>query len=29
MVFNGEAFFGQDRVDQMIWRMKAAGLTPR
>jgi len=21
MVFGGEAFFGQDRVDQMVWRM--------
>ena len=29
MVFGGEAFFGQDRVDQMIWRMKQAGLKAR
>jgi 2-hydroxychromene-2-carboxylate isomerase len=29
MVFNGEPFFGQDRVDQMIWRMGQQGLAPR
>lgn len=29
MVFNGEPFFGQDRFDQMVWRMKAAGLSAR
>jgi 2-hydroxychromene-2-carboxylate isomerase len=29
MVFNGEAFFGQDRFDQMKWRMDAAGLARR
>lgn len=29
MVFGGEPFFGQDRFDQMVWRMKAAGLSPR
>ena len=29
MAFGGEAFFGQDRVDQMIWRMKQAGLKAR
>ncbi len=29
MVFGGEAFFGQDRVDQMIWRMGQAGLQAR
>jgi 2-hydroxychromene-2-carboxylate isomerase len=26
MVFDGEPFFGQDRFDQMVWRMKAKGL---
>lgn len=29
MVFEGEPFFGQDRIDQLIWRMKQRGLTPR
>ncbi len=29
MVFNGEAFFGQDRIDVLIWRMKQHGLTKR
>jgi len=29
MVFGGEPFFGQDRFDQMVWRMQAAGLAPR
>jgi 2-hydroxychromene-2-carboxylate isomerase len=29
MVFGGEPFFGQDRVDQMIWRMQGQGLVPR
>jgi 2-hydroxychromene-2-carboxylate isomerase len=29
MVFGGEPFFGQDRFDQMKWRMQAAGLQPR
>ena len=29
MVFAGEAFFGQDRFDQMKWRMEQAGLTRR
>ena len=29
MVFGFEPFFGQDRVDQMIWRMQAAGLAAR
>lgn len=27
MVFGAEPFFGQDRFDQMKWRMEAAGLT--
>lgn len=26
MVFEGEPFFGQDRLDQLIWRMKQHGL---
>lgn len=26
MVFNGEPFFGQDRIDVLVWRMKNAGL---
>jgi 2-hydroxychromene-2-carboxylate isomerase len=29
MVFAGEPFFGQDRFDQLVWRMRAAGLTRR
>lgn len=29
MVFDGAPFFGQDRIDRMIWRMRAAGLSPR
>ena len=29
MVFGGEAFFGQDRFDQMKWRMEGAGLAAR
>ncbi len=29
MVFNGEPFFGQDRLDVLLWRMKQAGLKPR
>lgn len=29
MVFRGEPFFGQDRLDVLLWRMKNAGLTPR
>ncbi len=28
-VFNDEPFFGQDRLDHLIWRMKQAGLTER
>lgn len=27
--FNGEPFFGQDRIDMLVWRMKQNGLTPR
>jgi 2-hydroxychromene-2-carboxylate isomerase len=29
MVFGGEPFFGQDRFDQLKWRMAAQGLTRR
>lgn len=28
MVFDGEPFFGQDRFDQMVWRMQQKGLQP-
>lgn len=28
-VFQGEPFFGQDRIDHMIWRMEQAGLAER
>jgi 2-hydroxychromene-2-carboxylate isomerase len=27
--FEGEAFFGQDRLDVLLWRLKKEGLTPR
>ena len=29
MVFNNEPFFGQDRIDLLLWRMKQNGLTER
>ena len=29
MVFNGEPFFGQDRIEALIWRMKQHGLSNR
>lgn len=29
MMFQGEPFFGQDRFDQLVWRMRQKGLTPR
>jgi 2-hydroxychromene-2-carboxylate isomerase len=29
MVFNGEPFFGQDRIDALVWRMNQHGLTKR
>ena len=29
LVFAGEPFFGQDRIDLALWRMKAAGLKAR
>jgi 2-hydroxychromene-2-carboxylate isomerase len=28
-VFNDEPFFGQDRIDHLIWRMKQAGMKER
>jgi hypothetical protein len=28
-VFNGEPFFGQDRLEHMIWRMRQHGLVER
>jgi len=28
MVFEGEPFFGQDRFDALVWRMKQRGLQP-
>lgn len=29
MVFDGEPFFGQDRIDALIWRMEQKGLAKR
>ena len=29
MVFEGEPFFGQDRLDVLVWRLEQAGLTKR
>ncbi|WP_294120790.1 DsbA family protein [Sphingomonas sp.] len=29
LVFNGEPFFGQDRIDLAVWRMKQAGMKER
>ncbi|TGY88860.1 2-hydroxychromene-2-carboxylate isomerase [Marinicauda algicola] len=29
LVFQGEPFFGQDRIDLCLWRMKQHGLEPR
>ena len=29
MVFENEPFFGQDRIDLLIWRLKQRGLQPR
>lgn len=29
MVFNGEVFFGQDRFDVLMWRLRQHGLSPR
>jgi hypothetical protein len=29
MVFRGEPFFGQDRIDVLLWRMQRFGLQQR
>ena len=29
LVFDGEPFFGQDRIDMVKWRMEQKGLEPR
>ncbi len=29
LVFDGEPFFGQDRIDMAVWRMKQAGMAKR
>lgn len=29
MVFDGEPFFGQDRIELLLWRMGRNGLMPR
>lgn len=29
MVFNGEPYFGQDRLEDILWRMEQNGLQPR
>ena len=29
LVFDGEPFFGQDRIELAVWRMKEKGLTAR
>ena len=29
MAFQGEPFFGQDRLDVLLWRLKQNGLQPR
>jgi 2-hydroxychromene-2-carboxylate isomerase len=29
MVFNDEPFFGQDRIEALLWRMRQHGLAPR
>ncbi|MEX0808365.1 MAG: DsbA family protein [Dongiaceae bacterium] len=29
MVFDGEIFFGQDRFDMLLWRLRQQGLAPR
>jgi len=28
-VFQGEPFFGQDRIDHLLWRLKQHGLAER
>jgi 2-hydroxychromene-2-carboxylate isomerase len=29
LVFDGEPFFGQDRIDMAVWRMQLKGLVAR
>ena len=29
MVYRGEPFFGQDRIELLVWRLRQHGLTPR
>ena len=29
MVYDGEPFFGQDRYDQLVWRMRQKGMAGR
>ena len=29
LVFQGEPFFGQDRIELALWRMQSCGLSPR
>ena len=29
MAFKGEPFFGQDRIDLLVWRLKQHGLAER
>ena len=29
MVFEGEPFFGQDRLELLLWRLRQSGLRPR
>ncbi len=29
LVFEGEPFFGQDRIDMALWRMKQKGVTEK
>jgi len=29
LVFDGEPFFGQDRIDMAVWRMQQKGLVAR
>jgi 2-hydroxychromene-2-carboxylate isomerase len=29
MVYEGEPFFGQDRYDQLVWRMQQKGMARR
>jgi hypothetical protein len=29
MVFEGEPFFGQDRIELLLWRLRQHGLEPR